>query len=78
MFNDVLGKIKRLMYIANELDNGQIKLSSVADNLGVSVRTIQRDIQILESGGFAISPLSRGTYSFVDGFYLKKMKIQFL
>lgn len=75
MFNDVLGKIKRLMYIANELDNGQIKLSSVADNLGVSIRTIQRDIQTLESGGFAISPSVRGKYSFVDGFSLKKLKI---
>ena len=75
MFNDVLGKIKRLMYIANELDNGEIRISSMANNLGVSVRTIQRDIQILELGGFAISPLSRGIYSFVDGFSLKKMKI---
>ena len=75
MFNDVLGKIKRLMYIANELDNGEIRVSSIASSLGVSVRTIQRDIQILESGGFAISPLSRGIYSFVDGFSLKKMKI---
>ena len=75
MFNDVLGKIKRLMYIANELDSGEIKVSVIADYLGVSVRTIQRDIQILESGGFAISPLTRGTYSFVDGFSLKKLKI---
>ena len=75
MFNDVLGKIKRLMYIANELDSGEIRVSSIASSLGVSVRTIQRDIQILESGGFAISPLSRGTYSFVDGFSLKKLKI---
>ena len=75
MFNDVLGKIQRLMYIANELDNGEIRVSSIANSLGVSVRTIQRDIQILESGGFAISPLSRGTYSFVDGFSLKKLKI---
>lgn len=75
MFNDVLGKIQRLMYIANELDNGEIRVSSIASSLGVSVRTIQRDIQILELGGFAISPLSRGIYSFVDGFSLKKMKI---
>lgn len=75
MFNDVLGKIKRLMYIANELDSGEIKVSAIADYLGVSVRTIQRDIQTLESGGFAISPLTRGTYSFVDGFSLKKLKI---
>ncbi|MBR4631839.1 MAG: WYL domain-containing protein [Elusimicrobia bacterium] len=75
MFNDISGKVKRLMYIANELDNGEIKVSSIALDLGVSVRTIQRDIQTLESGGFAISPLSRGTYSFVDGFSLKKLKI---
>ena len=61
MFNDVLGKVKRLMYIANELDNGEIRVSSIAEHLGVSIRTIQRDIQTLESGGFAISPLARGT-----------------
>jgi hypothetical protein len=35
MFNDVLGKIKRLMYIANELDSGEIKVSAIADYLGV-------------------------------------------
>jgi len=75
MFNDTLSKVKRLMFIANELDNGEIKVSKIADSLGVSVRTIQRDLQTLECGGFAISPLTRGIYSFVDGFSLKKMKI---
>lgn len=75
MFNDTLKKVKRLMFIANELDNGEIKVSKIADSLGVSVRTIQRDLQTLECGGFAISPLTKGIYSFVDGFSLKKMKI---
>lgn len=44
MFNDILGKVKILMFIANELDNGAIKASSIANDLGVSVRTIQRYI----------------------------------
>lgn len=75
MFNDTLNKVKRLMFIANELDNGEIRVSTIANSLGVSIRTIQRDLQTLECGGFAISPLAKGIYSFIDGFSLKKMKI---
>lgn len=75
--NDIAGKVKRLMYIANELDNGTVKISVIANDLGVSVRTIQRDIQTLEAGGFAISPQTKGAYSFVEGFSLKKMKISY-
>ena len=75
MFHDFLGKLTRLVHRLNKLDSGEIRLSSVANYLGVSIRTIQRDIQTLESGGYPISPLSRGTYSFVDGFSLKKLQI---
>ena len=43
MINDTVNKIGRLIYILNELDKGEIFLPRIANDLGVTLRTIQRD-----------------------------------
>ncbi len=75
MLNDTLNKISRLMFILNEFDRGEVNLASVADELAVNVRTIQRDIKILESAGFPISNPSKGSYCFVEGYTLQKLQL---
>ena len=52
MLNDTLNKVTRLMYILNELDNGEIFVTTIAKDLGVTLRTVQRDLHILEDAGF--------------------------
>ena len=75
MLGDTLNKISRLMYILGEFDKGEVHLADIADELMVNVRTIQRDIKILESAGFPIANPSKGEYSFVEGYSLQKLQI---
>jgi predicted DNA-binding transcriptional regulator YafY len=75
MADEILTKVKRLMYLINELDKGSIKLSSLASELSVSPRTLQRDIQILDTANFAICSPQRGIYSFVEGHSLQRMQL---
>jgi predicted DNA-binding transcriptional regulator YafY len=75
MIESMLGRINRLIFLLNELDKGQIRLSKTAANLNVPLRTIQRDLNILDSAGFPITPVCKGVYSFIDGFILQKVSL---
>lgn len=75
MINDTLNKISRLMFILNEFDGGEVNLADMADELSVNVRTIQRDIKILESAGFPIANPNKGSYCFVEGYTLQKLRL---
>ena len=75
MLNDTLNKITRLMFILGEFDKGSVNLSATARVLGVTTRTVQRDIRILESAGFPIANISRGEYCFVEGYTLDKLHL---
>ncbi len=75
MLGDTLNKISRLMYILGEFDKGEVYLSDIAEELMVNVRTIQRDIKILESAGFPIANPSKGEYCFVEGYSLQKLQL---
>lgn len=75
MLNDTLNKIRRLVYILNELDNGEIFVPSIAKGLDVTLRTIQRDLHILQDAGFPIINIKRGFYCFAEGFSLRRMHL---
>jgi predicted DNA-binding transcriptional regulator YafY len=75
MIEETLGRINRLMFLLNELDKGNIRLSSAAQDLKVTLRTIQRDLNVLDSAGFPITPIEKGVYSFIEGFSLQKMRL---
>lgn len=75
MLGDTLNKISRLMYILGEFDKGEVFLADIAEELMVNVRTIQRDIKILESAGFPIANPSKGEYAFVEGYSLQKLQL---
>lgn len=69
-------KIFRLIYILNKLDSGEkVTTQSLAQEFNVSLRTVQRDIVLLDMAGFPLICLEKGVHSFVEGFSLKKMKI---
>ena len=73
MLNDTLNKIRRLIYILNAFDRGEVFLPKVADDLGVTLRTVQRDLHILEDAGFPFANIRKGTYCFVEGFSLGRI-----
>ena len=75
MLNDTLNKISRLMYLLNELDNGEVFLPNIAEDLNVTLRTIQRDMRILEDAGFPFANTKKGAYCFVEGFSLQRMRL---
>lgn len=51
---------------------GSVRTSELAEEFGVNVRSIQRDLALINSTGFPITSLDKGEYRFVDGFSLKK------
>ena len=75
MLSETLSKISRLMYILNEFDKGEVFLPSVAEDLGVTLRTVQRDIRILENAGFPFANTKKGAYCFIEGFSLQRMRL---
>lgn len=75
MLNDTVNKIGRLIYILNELDKGEIFLPRIANDLGVTLRTIQRDLHILEEARFPLTNIRKGTYCFVEGFSLGRASV---
>ena len=66
----------RVVSILNKLDSGKVISSSeLAEEFEVSLRTIQRDLDLLSNTGFPLSSSERGLYTFVEGFSLKKANL---
>lgn len=69
-------KLFRLVRILNQLDAGKpVSTGEMAREFNVSVRTAQRDINLLDGAGFPVYEPERGKYMFVDGFSLKKIDL---
>ena len=75
MQKEMQNKITRLLYELNALDKGPINLAKMAHELGVSLRTIQRDINTIQEAEFPLWTPSAGNYAFVEGFSLEKMRL---
>lgn len=70
-----LKKLNRLLCLLNILDSGEIQVQREARELDVTERTIQRDINDIDAGGFPIYKAAPGVYKFIEGFSLKKMNL---
>lgn len=69
-------KVFRLFSILNQLDSRKrVSTGELAREFNVSLRTVQRDIVLLNTTGFPISSLEKGYHSFMEGFSLKKMML---
>ncbi|HOG23731.1 MAG TPA: WYL domain-containing protein [Candidatus Omnitrophota bacterium] len=69
-------KIFRLMSILNKLNGGgKVRSSEIAKEFNVSIRSVQRDIELLNQTQFPVVSLEKGIYSFMEGFSLKKMML---
>lgn len=64
-----------LPYILSELNKGSIKTKDVAQELGCTIRTVQRRLNELMATFPIEQDKKNGTWSFVDGFSLEKQKL---
>jgi len=62
-------QIVRLVYMIHQLENGKtVRLANVAEKFGVSLRTVQRDLQVLEMAYVPIVDGKHpGSYKLVEG-----------
>jgi predicted DNA-binding transcriptional regulator YafY len=72
---ETIKKINRILLILNKLNDGHINLYEISQELNVSLRSIQRDIRLIEDAGFPLYSLGSKEYAFVEGFSLKKTQI---
>ncbi len=75
MQKEIQTKITRLLSELNELDKGPICLTDLAPQLGVSVRTLQRDMRDIQEADFPLYCPEPGSYAFMEGFSLEKIKL---
>lgn len=69
-------KIFRLIDILNRLDSsGRVLSKDLTEEFNVSMRTVQRDIELLNRAGFLLDSPKKGVYTFIEGFSLKKMRL---
>jgi len=66
-------KIYRLVAILNQLNSREkVHSKALAEEFNVSIRSIQRDLELLNMTGFPLASAQKGAYSFTDGFSLGK------
>lgn len=69
-------KIFRLMSILNKLNGGgKVRSNEIAGEFNVSIRTVQRDIELLNQTQFPVVSLEKGVYTFMEGFSLRKLML---
>ena len=75
MQKEMHNKLTRLLYELNALDKGDIRLTDMAAETGVAVRTIQRDMNDIQEADFPLWNPDPGVYAFTEGFSLERMKL---
>ncbi len=69
-------KLYRLVRILNRLETeGKVTPRELADEFNVSMRTAQRDIELINMAEFPLLSLTKGVYSFMPGFTLKRLPL---
>lgn len=67
-------KLTRLLYELNAMDKGAIRLKDMAEEVGVAVRALQRDMNEIEDANFPLWNPDQGVYAFIEGFSLERMQ----
>lgn len=68
-------KMFRLIHMLNKLNSGSLfRTSELADQFNVTVRTVQRDLELLNMAGFPLV-YEDERYKFMNGFSLQKINV---
>jgi len=69
-------KIFRLWAILNHLDGGKsVFTRELSEEFNVSLRTVQRDLELLNQVGFPLMVTDKGQHSFAEDFSLKRVML---
>jgi len=69
-------RVHRLIRILNLLDSGsRVSSKTLAEEFNIHVRSVQRDLDLLNRTGFPLFSPEKGIYSFAEGFSLKKVRM---
>lgn len=67
-------KLYRLVRILNRLETeGKVSPRELAGEFNVSMRTAQRDLELINMAEFPLVAMTKGSYSFMPGFSLKSL-----
>ena len=71
---DYYKKLFRLVRILNRLETeGKVSPRELADEFNVTIRTAQRDIELINMAEFPLVSMTKGSYTFMPGFSLKQL-----
>ncbi|MDD2804927.1 MAG: WYL domain-containing protein [Elusimicrobiales bacterium] len=68
-------KYFRVLNILNKLNEGPVRVSALAEEFGVTERSIQRDLERVNLTGFHLDMPERGLYTFSGGVSLKNFNL---
>src|SRR3990172_7258045 len=69
-------KFFRILTTVRKLAEGEnVSSRDLADEFNVSIRTVQRDIELLNMAGFLVVSPEKGYHTFEEGYSLRKMKL---
>lgn len=75
MQKEMRNKLTRVLYELNALDKGPIRVKDMANETGVSVRTIERDMNDIDEANFSLWNPGPGVWAFTEGVSLEKMQL---
>ena len=74
MSKEIVSKTKRMSEILVLLEQGAVNMPALVEKLGVSKRTLQRDLRLMQEAGVPVKSPKQSVYTFVDGFSCKQIK----
>ena len=75
MSKEIVSKTKRMANILALLEQGPVTMTGLVEKLGVSKRTLQRDLRLMQESGVPLISPKQSIYAFVNGFSCKQIKV---
>ena len=68
-------KYFRVLNIISRLNTGPVKVSDLAAEFNISLRSVQRDLERINMTGFGLDNFQKGVYQFAPGVSLRDLKL---
>jgi len=68
-------KYFRILNIISRLNTGPVKISDLAAEFNISIRSVQRDLERINMTGFGLDTFQKGVYQFAPGISLRDLKL---
>ena len=75
MSKEIVSKTKRMADILAFLEQSAVNMPALVEKLGVSKRTLQRDLRLMQEAGVPVVSPKQSVYAFVDGFSCRRVRV---